>query len=253
MISAGRRTLRPMDAPGTDEADWQAWPGLARLPALELCWVRSAVVVSPHPVDEVLGFGGGLGLLAETGTRIRIVAVTEGEASHPESPTTTQRDMVRIRRTEREEALDELGASSVEVVRMGLPDGKIAGAEAELALRLSRLFFGFHICVAPWEGDLHPDYAASGRAAATAANAAGMSLFHYPVWMWHWAEPGAGGVPWHLANRIELPDHIRLRKTAAIECFTSQIAPLSGHAEDAAGLKPEMLAHFTRTDEVVFR
>lgn len=254
MTSAKRRTAppHPIDAPGTAEADWQAWSGLAQLPALPLSWVRSAVVVAPHPDDEVLGFGGGLGLLAEAGVRIRVVAVTEGEASHPGSPTTTQRELVRMRRTEREAAFEELGASGAEVVRLGLRDGTVAGAEGELALRLSRLFFGFHLCVAPWEGDLHPDYVASGRAAAAVANADGMPLFQYPVWMWHWARPGAAEVPWDRANRVELPDRIRLRKAAAIECFTSQVAPLSGHAQDRAVLPPEMLAHFLRADEVVF-
>lgn len=41
----------------------------------------------PHPDDEVLGFGGALALLAGQGARLRIVADTDGEASHPHSPT----------------------------------------------------------------------------------------------------------------------------------------------------------------------
>jgi hypothetical protein len=54
-----RAPANPIDAPGTTEATWRAWPGLARLPALDVTPWTSAVVVAAHPDDEVLGPGAG--------------------------------------------------------------------------------------------------------------------------------------------------------------------------------------------------
>ena len=53
--AAGRH---PIDAPGTDERTWAAWPWLSTLPGagpIGLAGIGSAVIVAAHPDDEVLG------------------------------------------------------------------------------------------------------------------------------------------------------------------------------------------------------
>ena len=72
-----------IDAPGTAEAAWRAWPALRLLPMADSASWTSAVVVAAHPDDEILGAGGTIALLARAGARLRLVAVTDGEASHP--------------------------------------------------------------------------------------------------------------------------------------------------------------------------
>ena len=70
----------PIDAPGTPEADWRAWPGArpaSRAPPMTAG--RSAVVIAAHPDDEVLGVGGLLSLLAAGAPELRVVAVTDAE------------------------------------------------------------------------------------------------------------------------------------------------------------------------------
>src|SRR4029077_16082136 len=75
----------PIDAPGTDERSWRAWPWLSPLPRgglTQLAGVTSAVIVAAHPDDEVLGAGGLIAMLAASRARLRLVAVTDGERSH---------------------------------------------------------------------------------------------------------------------------------------------------------------------------
>jgi LmbE family N-acetylglucosaminyl deacetylase len=237
----------PIDAPGTDERDWAAWPWLSTLPGAGLtglAQVKSAVIVAAHPDDEVLGAGGLLSMLAAAHTRLRLVAVTDGERSHRGHASAGP--LGRRRTTETTAALRALGASAVEVVRLKLPDSGLADQEDRIAEALAPLIQGFDLCLAPWDHDLHPDHEAVGRAARRTAPA---SLYTFPVWMWHWASPGDPRVPWDRALRIPLPPRASNRKRAAITCFASQLED-RGHGLGPV-LAPGMVAHFTRPMEVL--
>ena len=85
------------------------------------------MVIAPHPDDEVLGTGGLLRQLAATGSAIEIVAVTDGEASHPKSTRVSRRELAETRARERRVALDRLGVRPSRLTRLGLPDGGVAG------------------------------------------------------------------------------------------------------------------------------
>jgi LmbE family N-acetylglucosaminyl deacetylase len=237
----------PIDAPGTGEPAWQEWPGLAALPAISLDGWDSAVILAAHPDDEVLGAGGTIARLAAAGARLRVVAVTDGEASHPGRGAAAQDELAQRRHQERAAALRALGAGRTEIIRLGLPDsGGLAGRAAELAACVPELTAGFAVCLAPWESDLHADHEAVGRAArGTTAR-----LFFYPVWMWHWAGPGDPRVPWPRAARVPLPADARARKHAAIGCFASQLEDRGNDAGPV--LTPEFAAHFGRDHEVLF-
>ena len=115
--------------------------------------------------------------------------------------------------------------------------------------RLAELVTGFATCLAPWDGDLHADHEAAGRAAYDACAVSGVSLWSYPIWTWHWAHPRDSRVPWDRAVRVRLPLEVAGRKRAAIDCFTSQLRPRAG--ERAAVLPPEVVAHFIRDQEVL--
>lgn len=255
MASEGdtRSETHPIDAEGTSERRWREWGALERLPSLDLSGVAHAVVVAPHPDDETLGFGGGIALLAAQGTAVTLVAVTDGEGSHPGSHALSRAGLIAARAAERGRALSCLGARGVEILRLGLPDGEVAAHEDELTERLAGLCADADLCVATWEGDLHPDHEATGRAARTAVRNQDTRLLSYPVWMWHWARPGDDAVPWSRARRIGLSPDVLHLKEGAVGAFTTQIAPVGALPEDRAVLTPAMLAHFSRDHEVVFQ
>jgi LmbE family N-acetylglucosaminyl deacetylase len=249
----GRVQADPIQAPGTSESDWQTCPTLTELPAHPLTDVTSVVVFAAHPDDETLGVGGTLAMLAAAGVRLRIVMATEGEGSHPRSDAVTQRRLARIRRQEDLDSLSRLGIDGRAVIRLGLPDSGLADHEGELVKIAERMVEGFDLCLAPWSGDLHPDHEAVGRAAARAARTSGVSVCHFPVWMWHWAGPSDRRVPWERAARIDLSASAMNAKAEAIACHRSQILPLGPNAEDAPILPADELAHFKRPYEVVFK
>jgi LmbE family N-acetylglucosaminyl deacetylase len=106
---------------------------------------------------------------------------------------------------------------------------------------------GFAVCLAPWEGDVHADHEAAGRAARRAAR----QVLSYPIWMWHWAEPADRRVPWPRACRIPLAADVAALKADAIQAFASQLTDRAGATGPV--LPPGIVAHFTRPQEVLLR
>jgi LmbE family N-acetylglucosaminyl deacetylase len=241
---------RPFTDVGTPESDWQAWqPGWAELDLTSP--PPRAVVVPPHPDDEVLGVGGLLVRLRELGTELTVVAVTDGDASHPGSPTLAPAELARQRIAEQSAALAELGLGDVPIHRAGLGDGRVSGQENALADLIAPLLTPGAWVLTTWREDRHPDHEATGRAAALAAGRIGARLVEYPVWTWHWAVPEDPRVPWARARSVTLPSGVQEAKRRAVEHYGSQIAPLSEHPADAAVLTPGSLARLLRSTETV--
>lgn len=232
-----------IDAPGTGEDRWRSWPVLGRLTRAALEDWASAVVIAAHPDDEVLGVGGTMALLAAAGARLRLVAITDGEQSHPQAADPAALAARRVAETAA--ALRVLDAQRTEVIRLRRPDTGLAGCEAALTAELRELTAGFDVCLAPWAWDAHADHEAAGRAARRACAA----TLYYPVWMWHWARPGDPRVPWHRAVAVPLPDRVAAAKQAAIRCFTSQLEDRAPSGQPV--LTPGVLAHFARAQEVL--
>lgn len=239
-------------AEGTPETTWRAWG--RRFPALDLTACTRAVVVAPHPDDEVLGVGGLLARLAAAGVPVEVVAVTDGDASHPGSPTLGPTALAAARRTESVAALRALGVPA-RTTRLGLPDGAVAAHEDAVAEAVTAVLgpaagAGTWV-LATWRGDGHPDHEATGRAAHRAATAAGARLLEFPVWTWHWSHPEDPRVPWDRLRAVALSAAGLAAKQAAVACFRTQVAALSPHPADAPVLPAAVLARLLRTWEAV--
>ncbi|MDL9997417.1 PIG-L deacetylase family protein [Variovorax sp. J22P240] len=221
-------TDRPIRGQGTSESDWNAWPGLRHLRATTSEQLvphgARAVVVAPHPDDEVLSVGGLLAQLARSGTSVCVVAVTDGTASHRGSADWPADRLVRVRPQESRDALRCLGIQ-VEPMRLGMPDGDLRDQRGQLAERLLPMLDRSDVIFTTWRQDGHPDHEATGHACAFAAARTGARLVEVPVWAWHWAAPGDERLPWHRAIRVDLDADAVSRKRQAVQCFKSQLEP----------------------------
>lgn len=233
------------DASGTDESEWSAWPALATLPELTPDPATRLVLVAPHPDDEVLALGG----LLHRHARCDLLAVTDGEASHPDSPAVTPDDLRRLRYLERVEALCLLGRGDLRVHRLDHPDGAVR--EDLLTRQIATRLEPGDVCLATWRHDGHPDHEAVGRAAQAAAAQRGARLWEYPVWTWRWARPGEPRVPWHRAVRVPLTPAALEAKRRAVDAFATQMRPVAPE-DPRVIVPPEMVRHFTRDYEIVF-
>ena len=233
---------------GTPESTWLNAEALAHCAPLHFGPPGRVVVLAPHPDDEVLGVGGTLQLLAAAGWSVCVVAITDGEASHPGSPA-ARATLARIRAEERANALACLSLSEAEVVRLQVGDGLVTRA-SDLDERLAPHLRDASLCLSPWEHDGHPDHDATGLAARRACRTLGVPLLRYPVWAWHWASPEH--LPWTSARKVPLPPEVQRAKRKAIAAYRSQIAPLGPAPGEAAVLPPAVLARFERPFEILF-
>jgi len=255
MDAVERAERRAIRGEGTTETEWRNWPGLDSLPAIAVSQLvpegSRAVVVAPHPDDEVLAVGGLLAQLAESGTPVELIAVTDGTASHRGSTEWPAERLAQARPRESLRALHRLGLDGIEPARLGLPDGGLRALRAVLAARLVSLLRPRDVVFTTWRRDGHPDHEATGEACALAAASAGARMVEVPVWGWHWSRPGDARMPWRHAFRLPLSEEAVRRKRAAVQAFTSQLRrdPSTG---SGPVLRATTVQRAARPYEVVF-
>ncbi|MHA3703234.1 PIG-L family deacetylase [Jatrophihabitans sp. YIM 134969] len=235
---------------GTSESAWRADGRLGELPVLSRPGPSDhVVVVAAHPDDESLGAGGLIHQASRCGARVTVVVATDGEGSHPESPTHARSELATLRRREVLDAVGALDAAAT-VHPLGLPDGGLAAFEPALAAALTELASDATLVVTPWAGDRHPDHEAAATAGAELAERLGVPHWGYPVWMWHWGSPADAAVPWEKLRGLPLSAADLAAKARAVSAHRTQTAPLSAGEGDEAVLAGATIEHFLRRVEV---
>ncbi|MBW4079485.1 MAG: PIG-L family deacetylase [Acidobacteria bacterium] len=235
---------------GTSEAQWRASQKLQGVDLLEPLHAKRILLVAPHPDDEVFGAGGLLQRAHEDDVPVEVIAVTDGEGSHPHLDGAQTRDLVRRRTSESVEALRRLGYARPNISQLHLPDSKVSLHRSALLAALTTTLRPGDWCVAPWRHDGHPDHDACGDAARQACESRGARMLSYLIWTWHWANPDDVTVPWESCRRLQLSRRERARKRWATMAFTSQISARDPQTSDEPVLPAPILRRFWRPNEV---
>ncbi|HXH03527.1 MAG TPA: glycosyltransferase [Candidatus Competibacteraceae bacterium] len=169
-----------------------------------------ALVLAPHPDDEVFGCGGAIMHHVAAGEAVRVIIVTAGDfgASDSDSPA-----YVRQRREESRAAAAILGYGEPEF--WGLPDrGLLYGEALVQRIVAAARDSGARLIYAPSLQEVHPDHRALAMAAVEAVRrlGGGVALALYEV-----------GVPQWPNRLLDISDCLE-RKRRAMACFTSQLA-----------------------------
>jgi LmbE family N-acetylglucosaminyl deacetylase len=230
---------------GSAEASWAS--RLADLPKLDLPVGANVLVLAAHPDDETLGAGGLIARAAATGCGVTVVIATDGEASHPCSPSHLPGQLAAMRRAEVDAAVRTLAAGA-RLRLLHLPDGALTEHRDLLAAAIAEELSAADLVVSPWCGDGHPDHEACAEVVTQllAARPHPAQHWQYPIWFWHWGDPDAA-LP-HLA-RLDLDEDALAAKQRALDCHRSQHQPLSDAAGDEAILPPHVVARFRRDYE----
>ncbi|MET0234493.1 MAG: bifunctional PIG-L family deacetylase/class I SAM-dependent methyltransferase [Kibdelosporangium sp.] len=223
---------------------------LRGLPAFDLRGYRYVVAVAAHPDDETLGASGCLQALHAAGVRVEVVVASDGEAAFPALGQEERAALGARRRSELTDSLRAQGLEDVAIHWLGLPDSGLADHAGALTDALRNLLAEADCCLLPWPHDPHPDHSTVGACVLAAAPVTA-HCWSYPIWMWHWTAGDSAEIPWRRAYSLPLSQAQRARKSAGIKAFVSQLEPGPDGGDPI--LPPEVLVHFDRECEVLFR
>lgn len=201
--------------------------------SVQLPQARSVVILVPHPDDEVLGCGLLIARLMRAGVRVTVIALTDGDASHPGSVRWPPALLARVRRAEMRRAMQRLGAARSRLHFMGWHDGRV-GTEAR-PLRVAKLCHaaGAGLVLAASVDDHHPDHQACFQIGRGVARRLRLPLVSYAVWS-RLSETAAH----RRANRD------RAAKNWAMAAHRSQISNYIADAPSGFRLSQSALAQF---------
>lgn len=203
---------------------------------------RRLLVIAPHPDDEAIGAYMLMTRLRRRGVAVRVVVVTDGAASHPNSLRWPRRRLVAERRRESRRTLRRIGVAAAAVTFLDLPDGRLNTHTAAARRGLSRALghVGSALIAAPAASDDHPDHR-TVAACVAALRRPNLRRLAYPVW--------PAGLRPAGARCLFLTAQERLAKRHAVRSYRTQAGRIM---DDPAGfaMTRRQISAFTRQQEV---
>jgi LmbE family N-acetylglucosaminyl deacetylase len=157
-------------------------------PLREMLEDHPFIVIAPHPDDESLACGGLLAEACRQRLRGKVVVVSDGVGSHPNSKAYPPDRLRALRAEEARQAAAELGLKPEDIFFLGLPDRFVPceGEDAERAIGAiadCAKEIGARSLLVSWRHDPHCDHEASYQIArAVQRRAKELRLFEYVVW-----------------------------------------------------------------------
>lgn len=228
----------------------------------------SALIIAPHPDDETLGCGGAIALLRKFYISVKVLVVSDGTQSHPNSIAYPSFALKKLREKESLAALAVLGVEPEAVTFLGLPDGAVPfvldreGGDGEINKRIQQernIIVSIErylsnlkpsIIFLPWRNDPHPDHRASWQLFTTACKNMNYSprIIEYPIWDWD-AKQRRDFSNSVSAWRLDISSVLELKKQAIAQ-YRSQISDLIKDDPQGFRLTPEMISNFTQPWEI---
>lgn len=211
------------------------------------------LVVVPHSDDETLGCGMALSAAAAAGRQVFLALLTDGEGSHPGSPSVGPDALRTLRAHEFDRAVAILlDGPPAHLERLGLPDGRSHAAmlpPARLeALADTARALGVRAVWSSWRGDPHCDHETAAHLADAVAERLRVPLWEYAVW----GRFGVPAVPARRLYRFHAPEHAEAKRRA-LACHASQFTDLIADDPAAFRMPLALLAHFRDAPELFLR
>jgi LmbE family N-acetylglucosaminyl deacetylase len=214
------------------------------------------IVVAPHPDDESLACGGLLAEACRHGLRGKVIIVSDGVGSHPNSKAHPPDRLRSLRQEEATRAGAELGLKPEDMLFLGLPDRFVPseGEEAERAIRAiadCAREIGARSLFVSWRHDPHCDHEASYQIArAVHRRLRELRLFEYVVWG-HTLPPSTEVDPVG-GFRVQFYQETLAKKRRAIAAHRSQTTNLIDDDPDGFRFTQRDLARFDLPYEFFF-
>ena len=209
------------------------------------------LIVAPHPDDESLGCGGAIALLRNFNVEVKVLVLSDGTLSHPNSVKFPAEKLRDLRESEMINALKILGVNEENITFFRLKDRSVPNRDSIQTVAKCKNYLDSikpQTILVPWRRDPHPDHRAAYSLLKAANKAA--KIIEYPIWLWEIAEsedaPTFDEVD---AFRLDISS-VSLQKQRAINAHQSQTTDLIDDDPYGFRLTPDILANFAENWEV---
>ena len=235
------------------------WIAIASPLTIPQNFMGNTVVIAPHPDDESLGCGGTIALLKKAAKPVKIIFVSDGSMSHPNSKKYPVNKLIKLRQQEAIRAAEILGVPKTDCIFLLLKDSLLPGnfdpgftsAVNLVATQLQKLQPS--TILLPWKNDPHKDHRACWQMVNAALQQCGLQalLFHYLIWFWERGKLGKNDPLLKKINwrKVDISEVVK-NKEAAIAAHGSQVTALVDDDADGFTLSPEVLSHFNDSFEL---
>ena len=237
---------------------------LANPEALPFCSISAidrqrVLVVAPHPDDETLGCGGAIALLCSQQYDVRVLIVSDGTLSHPNSRTHPAPILQSVRERETIAAMAILGVEPEQITFLRLKDGSVPTVTSFNFPKAKTLCQNYltealpDTILLPWRFDPHADHRATWQLIQAAILSLGITpqLIEYPIWDWDTQQQQRSDLVHISGWRLDISTVLE-HKRQAIAAYRSQLGQLIDDDPDGFCLTAELLANFQRPWEVYF-
>jgi LmbE family N-acetylglucosaminyl deacetylase len=225
---------------------------------------QTVLVVAPHPDDETLGCGGAIALLCNEGHNLKILVISDGTLSHPNSKKYPAPVLQSLREKETLAALAILGVDQEAVTFLRLKDGSIPMLISSNFQRAKELCYTYlaktipATIFIPWRSDPHPDHRATWQLIRSAlldlkiGSEYCPKCIEYPIWDWDTQQQKeAPSLSKFSGWRLDI-EAVLQQKRQAIAAYRSQLGQIIDDDPNGFCLTSEILSNFTRSWEVYF-
>lgn len=222
--------------------------------------IGNALVLAPHPDDEVLGCGGLIQFLLEQKMEIVVCFITSGNASHPNSKKFPSKKLGDLREGEARTSCKILGVATENIIFLKQPDSLLESLDESITRtlnsKIAEIIRNHNISsiILPWRRDPHPDHRATfllGKNAAKLVDEP-IQLMEYPIWLWK----NSHKKDWPRKNEVEIYRldvlEKKSKKVEAIHAHKSQTSTLIDDDPQGFILTDDLLSPFLTSFEFYF-
>ncbi|MCQ2113706.1 MAG: PIG-L family deacetylase [Bacteroidaceae bacterium] len=182
-----------------------------------------ALVIAPHPDDEVFGCAGLISRLVRVGHEIDVIIMSGGGASHNTCCPEGVSDLIEKRRQLTLNAMKVLGLSHEKIYFLDYPDGEIdyANEETEQLKRLMTEISPDVVFIPHIKGEGWRDHKNTSMITLSCLPEK-CKVFEYCVWFWYY---GCMDIDWENACVLKMTDGEYKNKQSAIREYMLPKAP----------------------------
>lgn len=186
--------------------------------------LATAIIIAPHPDDEVIGCGGLIKRLLDKGKEVHVIILSGGERSHNGCCQVSKENIITERKALALKAAHTMGVPIENLHLLDYPDGGVE-YDHKTTEKLKKLIDQIqpNTILIPHREEGWSDHLKAGFIIKTLTeNKTSISIYEYCVWFWYY---NSWKIDWKNAYILQMSSSEHKIKKQAIDNYFCSLAP----------------------------